>query len=94
MFSNVEYTSGEYYEYGNNFTSYHWDQYVPDDNPVFNTSDKEVFLFHTVHEYTAWDDETILGIKTKHTVAVLLLISAILIFVSILSQLREGLDDE
>jgi hypothetical protein len=45
---------------------------------------------------TLWDEDEIIGVETRHTVAFLLLVSAILIFVSVLSHLREGrsLDDE
>jgi len=100
MFSSVEYISGinyeEYYVYGDNFTGYHWDY---DDPPSFNPSqDGIIFLFHAVHNetdiYSTWDEESLLGINTRHTVAFLLLVSAILMFVSILTQLREGLDNE
>lgn len=45
------------YEYGNNFTDYHWDQYLEGDEPTFNPSDDAVFLFHkdTSKVYSAWD---------------------------------------
>jgi len=100
MFSSVQYPIGEnfeeYYVYGDNFTGYHWDY---DDPPSFNPSqDGIIFLFHTVHNgttvYASWDEETALGINTRHTVAFLLLVTSILLFVSVLSQLREGLGDE
>ena len=97
MFSSVEYVSGEYYKYGNNFSyvngssNYHWDYAT---NTIPNKTDETVYLFHRVDEFSTWDDEEILGIKTRHTVAFLLLVSAVLIFISVLSQLREGLDDE
>ena len=44
--------------------------------------------------YDTWDEELVQGVQVKHTIAVLLLITSILIFVSVLSQLREGIDDE
>lgn len=104
MFSSVEYVSGEdtseYYVYGNNFTDYHWDQYHIGDEPSFNSSDDAVFLFHTeentTHVYSTWDEDSILGVNSRHTVAFLLLVSALLIFVSVLSHLRDGrnIDDE
>jgi len=57
---NLEYKTGteQIYEYGSNFTDYHWDQYMPGDEPSFNPSDDVAFLFH-VHEtdiYTAFDN--------------------------------------
>jgi hypothetical protein len=104
LLGSVEYVSGvdseRYYQYGNNFSGEnpHWDSYSPGDEPVFNPSDKEAFLFHvyenSTNVYSTWDEEILGGIKTRHTVAFLLLISAILVFISVLSQLREGIDDE
>ena len=99
MFSTVVYTTGlnfeEYYSYGNNFSSYHWDYGDP---PSFNpSSDTTVFLFHTIHNeskvYSTWDEEEILGVKTRHTVAFLLLVTSILILVSVLTQHNKGLGE-
>jgi len=51
--------NGEYesYQYGNNFTGYHWD-YDTSDAPNFNPSSTDVFLFHknTTDRYTHYDD--------------------------------------
>jgi len=101
MFSSVEYPIGEIsdtlYEYGNNFTDYHWDSYTPGDDPVFNPSDDAVFLFHiytnTSTTFSTWDEEEILGVKTRHTVSFLLLVTSILILVSVLTQRTESLGD-
>lgn len=38
------------YVYGDNFTGYHWDQYVPGDEPTFLPNDQMVFLFHKNEE--------------------------------------------
>lgn len=40
------------YEYGNNFTDYHWDAYETGDYPIFNPSDDAVYLFHKDTVYT------------------------------------------
>lgn len=51
MADGFDYVSGnnftEYYQYGNNFSGYHWD-YDTGDAPVFNASDDPAFLFHRV----------------------------------------------
>lgn len=67
MFTGVEVVSGftneVSFEYGSNFTDYHWDQYIIGDEPKFNPSDDEVFLFHTqevkVDDYTTHTNITI-----------------------------------
>jgi len=43
----LDYKSGELeaYQYGNNFSGYHWD-YDTSDAPDFNPSDNPAFLFH------------------------------------------------
>lgn len=95
MFSTIEYKTGEYYVYGSNFSlsngtpTYHWDYGDP---PEYLPNDKTSLLFHAVDEFSTWDEEILQGIQTKHTIAVLLLISAILIFVSVFAHLREGGD--
>jgi hypothetical protein len=59
---NLEYKTGEtmLYEYGDNFTDYHWDQYQIGDEPQFNPSDKSAFLFYTLKEdvYTSFDSSS------------------------------------
>lgn len=48
-------SSEDYYQYGDNFTSDHWDTYtvIPfADSPTFSPSDKQVFIFH---KYTSYD---------------------------------------
>lgn len=78
LLSNIEYSSGF-----SESTTY---SYVSGN--ISNTSTTQAL------SYSTWDEEDILGIKTRHTVAVLLMASSIFIFLSILSQLREGLPDE
>lgn len=101
MFSTVEYASGEteLYIYGNNFTGYHWDyDYTdaPDFNQTILNTPEAVFLFHknTTTVYDSWDEELVAGIGTRHTVAFVLLVTSILVFISVLSQTDEGLPDE
>lgn len=51
--------SEEYYQYGNNFTSNHWDTYSTPpfaDSPTFNPSDDVAFLFHKF-TYNTFDVE-------------------------------------
>lgn len=91
MFSSVEYESGYHtdYIYGDNYDDYHYNDY----NGTTKVSDLNVFHENRTLTYDTWDEEIIQGVQTKHTVAVLILLSSIFIFVSILSQLREGIDD-
>jgi len=39
------------YEYGDNFTDYHWDSYIPEDYPIFHPNDDTAFLFHVDTTY-------------------------------------------
>ena len=103
LVGSVEYVSGEnndqYFQYGNNFTGGHWDSYTPGDYPEYGPQDDvPVYVFHIFENntkvYSTWDEEIVGGVSVRHTIAVLLMISSILIFISILSQLKEGLPDE
>jgi hypothetical protein len=105
--ANVEYVSGQNtatrFIYSNNLTGYHWD-YDDADAPNFNPATLDdpstVFLFHTddntTNVYSTWDEELLLGIQTRHTVAIVIMASAIFIFLSIMAHLKygDGLDDE
>lgn len=55
----LTYKTGEYesYQYGSNFTGYHWD-YDTSDAPSFNPSDDPAFLFHKniTATYDHYDD--------------------------------------
>jgi len=78
MFSSIEYVSGS----ATSIT------YVYDSGNLSSAHHTENVTF------SSWDEEAVQGVQVKHTIAVLLLLSSILLFVSILSQLREGLGDE
>ena len=41
----------ETYKYGDNFTDYHWDQYIVGDEPTFHPNDDVAFIFHRYVDY-------------------------------------------
>lgn len=92
MVGSLQYKSGEteFYEYGDNFTDYHWDEYQPNDYPIFTPSDKTVFLFHKNinNTYTEFNEETVANINIRHFFGLFLAVSGIFGFVSVMLNLN------
>lgn len=75
---------GELYEYGNNFTDYHWDNYTTDDFPTFTPADQKAYLFHTYGVFEPWDG------NNSHLIGWLIMIVSVVLFALSLYNLSEG----
>ena len=83
----IEYATGVFtedlYQYGNNFTGYHWDY---DTGTAPDGPQTEAYIFHrnttTTNSYTAFDD------TTSRTIGLYLAAASILGFAIVLASLR------
>lgn len=92
MVGSLQYKSGEeeFYEYGDYFGGDHWDQYIVGDEPVFNSSDDAVFLFHKHinNTYSEFNEETVANINIRHFFGLFLAVSGVFGFVSVMLNLN------
>jgi len=86
----IQYKTGftELYQYGDNYTGYHWD-YDYDDPPGV----KETNLFHRnqTNTYSSMEDISIAGNFFFHLVGYWLAISSVVGFVGVLASLKGGI---